>query len=503
VSESLATAALEREDGRSTSPQSAQALLDPATPPAGVAGGLSSSPSTLPPQEPALQPSAPAVEAGHESPAPQLDPAVAALCAPLTDADPCGPDLDLGGDSAYQNFLAQAEGVLPSSFFSAEDGKPFDRTTVDLPGQLQALTRLQERTRDLRLFTMRARLLILNRDLGGFAATVAAIAEWLDKYWDGVHPRVQGDDLEPRAIALGALELPTVTFPVQYAPLYEANRLGPISYRSWMIANGEVKPRSGEQKHSLAALTDAMASADPAVLAASRKHIAMLKASLVRIRNAFTLRASTSGLQSLPALVEKISAFIDPRATVEEQQGIGAPDGEANRDGAGLKSGPAPASLAQAKDALLAIADYYSRWEPSSPTLPLVRQAHQLIGKSFVEVMTILVPTQIEKAAFQIGGDQVFELPVSRLSKLPEVAAPKPDAATPPGPAGTPAYQVSSRSQAIALLDQVNRFFRASEPASPVPMLCERARALAERDFMGVLRDVLPKAALKNAGTEK
>jgi len=28
-------------------------------------------------------------------------------------------------------------------------------------------------------------------------------------------------------------------------------------------------------------------------------------------------------------------------------------------------------------------------------------------------------------------------------------------------------------------------------------MLCDRARALAERDFMGVLRDVLPKSALK------
>jgi type VI secretion system protein ImpA len=34
-------------------------------------------------------------------------------------------------------------------------------------------------------------------------------------------------------------------------------------------------------------------------------------------------------------------------------------------------------------------------------------------------------------------------------------------------------------------------------------MLCERARAFAERDFMGVLRDVLPKAALKNVGADK
>jgi type VI secretion system protein ImpA len=34
-------------------------------------------------------------------------------------------------------------------------------------------------------------------------------------------------------------------------------------------------------------------------------------------------------------------------------------------------------------------------------------------------------------------------------------------------------------------------------------MLCERARAFAERDFMAVLRDVLPKAALKDIGADK
>ena len=161
--------------------------------------------------------------------------------------------------------------------------------------------------------------------------------------------------------------------------------------------------------------------------------------------------------------------------------------------------GCTPASLAQAKDALAAIADYYSRLEPSSPTLPLVRQAHQLIGKSFIEVMNILVPTQMEKAAFQIGADQVFELPVGKLSKLPEAAPP----AAAQAETGASGYSVQSRAQAIALLEQVQRFFRSAEPSSPVPILCERARALAERDFMGVLRDVLPKAALKNAGADK
>jgi hypothetical protein len=34
-------------------------------------------------------------------------------------------------------------------------------------------------------------------------------------------------------------------------------------------------------------------------------------------------------------------------------------------------------------------------------------------------------------------------------------------------------------------------------------MLCARARAMVERDFMTLLRDVLPKAALRNVNADK
>jgi type VI secretion system protein ImpA len=472
---------------------------------------------------PAAPPPAAAAPAAAAPAAVELDPAVAALCAPLSEADPCGPDLDLKGDEEYLNFFMTAEGILPPSFFSTspmDPGKPFFTAQDDqsinareaLPGQVEAIKPLLARTRDLRLLVMRARLLILSRDLGGFAQSLAAVAELLDRSWDAVHPSPPEGALDAKQSALAALDFPTVVFTLQYAPLFEAPKLQSVTYRAWMIASGEINARAGELKHPTNDITDAIADAKPAALTAARKNIALLKASLARIRNAFTVRGSSYGLQKLPALVESISAFIDPGAAAREQAGKeAAPDGsgaDATTDGAVVRpAGAAPASLAQAKEALAAIAAYYSRSEPSSPTLPLVRQAHQLIGKSFIEVMTILVPTQIEKAAFQIGADQVFELPVGRLSNL---SAPAPagsvgqaEAATPPGDIGSVAYSVQSRSQAVALLDQVQRFFRGAEPSSPVPMLCERARALAERDFMAVLRDVLPKAALKNAGADK
>jgi type VI secretion system protein ImpA len=424
-----------------------------------------------------------------------IDPAVAELCVPLSEADPCGPDLDLAGDADYLNFFAQTEGILPSSFFSTEDGKPFDRASVDLPRQIEAIAPLWARSRDLRLLVIRARLMILNRDLAGFAVSMAAIAEWLDKFGDDVHPRAADGDLGARVAALGSLELPTVVFPLQYAILCEGRRIGAVTYRSWMIASGEVKPRAGEQKNPSATLTEAIADAPADVLAATRKHVAMLKTSLARIRNVFMMQGASLGLENLPALVDKIQLLVDPQTALSETAAA-AEDDIAPADNA-------PTSLADAQQALAAIADYYTRSEPSSPTLPLVRQAHQLIGKSFFEVMSILVPTQMDKAAFQIGADLFFELPVSKLSKLQE-SAPVPEASPSSSrPARSPQYRVESRAQAITLLEQVQRFFRHAEPSSPVPMLCDRARALAERDFMAVLRDVLPKAALKTIGAEK
>jgi type VI secretion system protein ImpA len=433
-----------------------------------------------------------------------LDPKLAALCTPFSDTDPCGPDLDMEGDSNYLNFFAGVEGVLPTTFFSLEDGSPFDRSAVDIKGQLAALTPLLQRTRDIRLLLVQARLLILNKDLGGFALSLAAVAYWLDKFWDAVHPRPQPGDAA-RSGAISALDLPTVIFPLQYAPLVEARRLGPISYRTWMIATGEVKPRTGEVQLAQGAITEAISTAAPEVLAAARKNIALVGTSLDTIRNAFLAHGESAGLDKLSALAATIRGFIDPQASAADAQGVETSEAAAAAAG---DVGAAPDSLAQVSEALAAIADYYSRSEPSSPILLLVRQAHHLIGKSFFEVVNILIPQHVEKAAFQIGADQFFDLPLEKLSDFAEVPAVGGDGAgqsteesAAAGPA--PRYAVANRAQAIALLDLVHRYFRRSEPSSPVPMLCDRARALAERDFMSVLRDVLPKDALRNINEER
>jgi type VI secretion system protein ImpA len=452
---------------------------------------------------------APAAAAPAEPGLPTLDQAVAALCAPLSEADPCGPDLDFEDDAAYVNLFANVEGLLPTTFFSPEDGKPFEPSAIDnIDGQIASVKGLLARTRDIRLLALQARLLILNRNLAGFAANVAAIAEWLDRFWDTVHPRLQHGGLEGRAAVISTLDLPTVVFPLQYAPLFEDGRIGVVTYRKWMVTTGEARPRKGDPELAATAIADALVRADLAVLMGAHNQLALLKRSLQRIVMAFAVQGKSAGLNSLPPLVDRMLAFIDPYVAV-------APTGEAGADAAGeddelqqkkssvSAANSTPASITEVAQALAAIADYYSHKEPSSPALPLVRQAHQLLGKSFLEVMTILVPSQVEKAAFQIGTDQVFELPLGKLSGLSSVASAVNGDEESAATCAPPRYRVESRADAIALLDLVQRYFRHCEPSSPVPMLCQRARALAERDFMGVLRDVLPKSALKTITADK
>jgi type VI secretion system protein ImpA len=85
----------------------------------------------------------------------------------------------------------------------------------------------------------------------------------------------------------------------------------------------------------------------------------------------------------------------------------------------------------------------------------------------------------------------------------PEQAAPQP-AGAPAQPSATalPARAdgasatsltaVTTRADALHLLDLVCRYYERYEPSSPLPLLIDRARRLAEKNFIDILRDLAP-----------
>ena len=433
------------------------------------------------------------------------------LAGPVSDDAPCGPDLDLEGDPDYMNCIARTEGVLPATFFSGPEGKPFDRTSIDFAAEFAAIGPLLERTRDIRLLVLVAKLLVLNRDLPGFVGCVGLIDALLRDRWDDVHPRGLDGDFAIRVAALESLDdLPPVIFPLQYLPLTNHRRLGPLSYRSWMIANGEAKPREGEPVLDRAAIESALGETELSELVETRGQLQALQAGLRGIRDVCVDRAGgerAAKLEKLPGLTDKILALVDAIA-VKRDPSL-APAEPPEPEGAASTTSTIPtgavASTRDVASALAAIAGYFARFEPSNPALLLVRQAEQLMGKSFLEVMRVLMPNHMEQAAIQIGKDQqLFDLPITRLSELAETQpVTEPDAvdgavdgAAEPAPRQ---LEARTRDDAIRLLEQIGTYYRVAEPSSPVPFLTERARSFAQRDFLSLLKEVLPEGAFKGS----
>jgi type VI secretion system protein ImpA len=431
------------------------------------------------------------------------------LTKPVSADTPCGVDLELGGNVAYMNFLAGAEGMLPRSFFGKDqagnEDRPFDRSSIDFEALFSAAKPFLEQTRDLRLLGIMAKFCILNRDLAGFIACIRAISALLETYWEDVHPRGEDGDFGLRMVAVEGLDaVPTVVMPLQFLPLVEHNRLGAFSYRNYMIAKGEIPPRGEDEPSDLATVEKILNEAELRVLVERRGQLAELEAALKQIRQTW-LRNCTSGpaatLERLPVNVAQILALFDaviarrdPSAAIAAAAD-GSPVSEdgASRPDAAVAVGAVTTS-AQAAAALAAVANYFSSREPSNPALLLVRQAHALIGKSFLDVLRTLVPAQVERAAFNIGREQVFQLPIERLSAFAEGG---PAHVSDPAVNDT-AFEIQSRAQALALLDRVGGYLRSSEPSSPIPYLIDRARDLAQRDFLSVLKALLPADGLKS-----
>jgi type VI secretion system protein ImpA len=72
------------------------------------------------------------------------------------------------------------------------------------------------------------------------------------------------------------------------------------------------------------------------------------------------------------------------------------------------------------------------------------------------------------------------------------VGEPAPAAGRAAGVSAASLSAVTTRADAMRLLDLVLDYYRRYEPSSPLPLLLERARRLADKNFIDILRDLAP-----------
>ncbi|WP_293865817.1 type VI secretion system ImpA family N-terminal domain-containing protein [uncultured Alsobacter sp.] len=500
---------------------------------------------------------------------------LSSLVQPIDGDLPTGPDLDFEGDPEFVNFVARIESQLPTSYFL------FDRSKIAFQNEYDVISGLLARTRDLRLLSILARLQILNKDVEGFRASLAASAALLRERWDEVHPRAESGDYLFRMIALQALDdAPTVLLPLTHVPIIVNKRVGQILYRTVQLSQGKAAPFIGqnEKKEEIAetvlepgVVERAMLEVSPDELRTRRVIFADIQASAKAIASITRDKAAENWvpLDKLLALLAEIIGYIDgflgrlePSAAVETG---GAAGGAESEDGAEAGSSAAPRlrgrvkTHAHAAAALGAVESYLATSEPSNPSLLIVRQARDLIGKSFIDVLRALEPNFAEQAVFVIGTSERLVIPLERLAPFgaspdtsyeqsdesydqsgssyeqPEASEESSDeswsseaqpeeeagAETPsqeggeeaaepaampvhaaPVPVAPLAFVAVSRQDALALLADVEAFYRQAEPSSPIPVLLGRVRDLTNKDFLSILKDIIPATLLRPESSE-
>ncbi|WOH78993.1 type VI secretion system ImpA family N-terminal domain-containing protein [Bradyrhizobium sp. BEA-2-5] len=428
---------------------------------------------------------------------------VASLTQAIAADDPCGPDLDAAGDIQYLNFFAGAESLLPMSYFevvnaNGERGR-FDPKAVDIAGQFEAVRPLLARTRDLRLNMLLAKFSILNRDLDGFLSCLRATTLLLREQWEAVHPRGEDGDYAFRAVTIEAIDVfPTVINPLQFLPLIENRRHGSLNYRAYQIAKGEIPAGDADvDMPDLGTIERIIGDTDLDTLKAVSARCSAVAAEISGIKAIWHEKLNTGqpiSLDRLAGVANGMAGWLATLVTARDPAAVASSPEETAQDDRQppIEIAGAVTSPGQASAALAAAADYFARMEPSNPALLLVRQAQEMVGKSFIEVMRMLVPTHVESAAINIGRDKVFDLPIERMA---EFATALPSATE--SEAQDAVFSAENRAQALDLLSKVAAFFRAAEPSSPIPFLVDRARDLAQRDFLSLLNEVLPEGALK------
>lgn len=320
---------------------------------------------------------------------------VEALLAPVTDASPCGEDLEY--DAAFQALEDAARGKpeqeYGSTLIAAQE--PDWRTM-----QSQALV-LGTRTRDLRVAMMLLRGATRLDGVAGFVPAVRLLHGLLERHWDGVYPLLDAADNDDSTMRLNALA-PLADASGVLADLRAAS-IGPprngLSARSIELALGKGEPRPGEaamnEASAVKALSDAEA-AEPGLLAA----LASAHEAVTGIQAVLDARAGAANGPDLRPL-RMLTQCLAQAAGAARGESIDAVPGAAPAANAGavaLRSGLGTiASRDDAIKTLDRVCEWLEHSEPSNPAPLLIRRAQRLMSKSFMDIIRDLAPDGLKE----------------------------------------------------------------------------------------------------------
>lgn len=431
------------------------------------------------------------------------------LTTPISDEEPCGPNLDLADDEEFVDYYFTALGRLPEAYFNPSvppEIALFDPKSVDIAAENSRIDGMLERSRDIRLLVLKAQWEGLAGRLAPMSEAIVAIADVIDAFGAAVHPGLDDGPANRREALNELAQQATVVQPLSYIGL---NGPGEVSLRKIKVARGDLTPHAGEEVQSSGQLMDMLGSPG------ARKRvdegfaaIGAMTAALDRINKQCKTAEAPFTIAVDPlrdVLGELRGLIIDARPDLRGAEGdVIAEDTDDADDSAtdegdegGSQGATVPVdtgpvgSHAEARATLEACEAYFQAKEPSSAALLLITQARLLIGKPLIEALETLLPTEAPKTVVEFGPQTGFVLTIDRLKQLSsQVTANPAPTDEPESPVARP--QIATGGEAAGALRNVETYFRAAERSSPVPILLQRARSYLDKDFQALVDELIP-----------
>ena len=339
---------------------------------------------------------------------------VEALLQPVDGANPCGSDME------YDPAFLELERLV--------QGKPeqqMGKTVVaaeppNWEAVVKAAAALLLKTKDLRIAFHLTRASLHTDGFAGLRNGLALLRGLVERYWDGLYPRLDPDDGNDPTfrinILMGLCAPAAVTDRFRTVPLVAGRSFGRFSLRDLAIASGELPAAAGVEPPKSAAIDGAFAECPLADLQAtaqalreSLEHLAALETS-TSARVGAAQAPSFSKLSGLIGQSHKIlAARLDRRGVTAAPLASGSPGDTTVVDAELQEPAPVSGAITCREDVvriLDRICEYYDRSEPSSPVPLLLKRCKRLVAANFMDIVRDVAPDAVRQVETLRGPEK-------------------------------------------------------------------------------------------------
>lgn len=323
---------------------------------------------------------------------------VEALQSPISEASPCGDDLEY--DPAFTALEASAQ-RKPEQQFGDTVIPAVDPEWRTVSADAQAVL---QRAKDVRAAMLLLRAATRMQGLAGFLLGMQLLIGLLDRFWDDIHPKLDADDDNDPTMRLNALA-PLTDEGMVLRDLYDASvgnarGIGTIRVRDIAVAHGNLAASGGDSGYTPAQVTGALEeiqAVQPDVLA----QLQQVSALVARLQSLLSERTHADGIDLAPLrAIGQVLRLAAKNAAGDASDAAAVPLADNGEEASTAARTPAARGEIQSRQDALQMLDrvirYLEQAEPGNPAPLLIGRAKKLIGVSFLDIMANLAPNALD-----------------------------------------------------------------------------------------------------------